>query len=201
MGSFGNQYRFELLIFGITITPFIFLLFSWETSIVESALAVYAYLFTTTIFYFFSVWFAQLDSRKENHKELLPAVKQIRLIWASFIAAVGLVLFIHSIYEHHFNFTRLTGVLISLFLFAGGNFQSRLHPSSAFSGNRRNIDDPNFRKSSRNSARLKFWTGIISTLIFLILPDNQLFIGFFFITVAIFYGLIFRIIKTFTLKP
>lgn len=201
MGSFGKQNWFELLIFGITITPFAFLLFSWESSIVESALTIYVYLFTTTVFYFFSVWFAQLDSRKENYEELLPAVRQIRLIWASFMAAVGLVLFIHSIYEHQFNFTRLTGVLMSLFLFAGGNFQSRLHPSSAFSGNRWDTGNTSFRKSHRNNSRLKFWTGIISTLIFLILPDSQLIIGFFFIAVAIVYGLVFRIINNFILKP
>ncbi len=201
MVYFGRQNWFELLIFGITITPFVFLLFTWKPSIVESVFAVYAYLFTTTIFYFFSVWFAQLDRRKENYEALLPTVRQIRLIWAFFMAAVGLVLFIHSIYEHQFNFTRLTGVLVGLFLFASGNFQSRLHPSSVFLGNERNSSNSTYRKSQRNYAHLKFWTGILATLIFLLVRDNQLFIGFFFIAVAITYGLIFRIVTNFVLKP
>ncbi|MFT6205842.1 MAG: hypothetical protein ACI9V1_003178 [Spirosomataceae bacterium] len=200
MGDSTKQNWFEFLIFGITIAPFLFLWLNWEDSIVNSAIAVYAYLFTTTIFYFFSVWFAQLDSRKENYAELLPGIRQIRIIWASFISIVGLVFFIHSIYEHQFNFTRLTGVIMSLFLFAVGNFQGQLHPSSAFLGNRWHVN-ATFRKSQRNYARLKFWSGLIATIIFLTLADAQLFIGFFFIAVAVIYGLVFRMINDFVLKP
>lgn len=195
-----HQNWFEGLIFGITISPFVFLLFSWHESIAQSAMAIYTYLFTTTIFYFFSVWFAQLDRRKENYDEMAAVTRQIRLIWAIFVAGVGLVLFVHSIYEHDFNFMRLTGVLMSLFLFAGGNFQSRLHPSSAFSSNRWLEDDPKFRKLQRNHARLKFWVGIIATVIFLTLGDDQLVIGYFFIAAAIIYGLVFRMINNFLPK-
>lgn len=195
-----QQNWFEVLIFGITISPFVFLLFSWNTSIAKAAMPIYAYLFTTTIFYFFSVWFSQIDSRKENYATLRSSTRQIRLIWAGFMAGVGLVLFVHSIYEHEFNFMRLTGVLMALFLFAGGNFQGRLHPSSAFSGNRWFAEDKSFRKSQRNHAKLKFWTGIAATIIFLTLPDGQLFIGYFFIAVAIIYGLLFRIIANFLLR-
>ncbi|MDP5140441.1 MAG: hypothetical protein NWP83_08225 [Spirosomaceae bacterium] len=200
MGKSAKQNWFEFLIFGITIAPFIFLWLNWEDSIVNSAKAVYAYLFTTTVFYFFSVWFAQLDSRKENYEELLPGIRQIRLIWASFIAIVGLVLFVHSIYEHQFNFIRLTGVIMSLFLFAVGNFQGRLHPSSAFSSNRWQVNGSTIRKSQRSHARIRFWSGLLATIIFLTLQDAHLFIGFFFITVAVIYGLAFRLINGFSLK-
>lgn len=200
MGNSTKQNWFEFLIFAITITPFVFLWINWEDSIVNSALAVYVYLFTTTIFYFFSVWFAQLDSRKENYEDLLPGIRQIRIIWASFISIVGLVLFVHSIYEHQFNFTRLSGVILSLFLFAVGNFQGRLHPSSAFLTNRWHENNAMLRKSQRNHARLKFWSGLAATIIFLTLPQAHLFIGFFFVTVAIVYGLVFRMIDNFVLK-
>jgi|GEM_PF-1957004 hypothetical protein len=200
MGDSTKQNWFEFLIFGITIAPFLFLWLNWGGSIVNSAIAVYAYLFTTTIFYFFSVWFAQLDSRKENYEELLPGIRQIRIIWASFITIVGLVLFVHSIYEHQFNFTRLTGVIMSLFLFAIGNFQGQLHPSSAFSSNRWHVDNATFHRSQRSHARVKFWSGLAATIIFLTLPNARLFIGFFFITVAVVYGLAFRIINGSILK-
>lgn len=190
---------FELLLVGITISPIVYLLISWDAAIVNAAAAVFIYLFTSSIFYFFSVWFVLLDSRKENQALLWASSKQIRLIWAFFVAAVGWVLFYHTMHQYQLDFLRLTGVLLSLFLFASGNFQGRLHPSSAFSGNRWVLSDAKtkFRKSQRNHARFKFWVGIVATLIFLFVAAEQLIIGYFFVAIAIIYGLLFRMIDDF----
>lgn len=183
---------FEALLFCITISPFVFLAFNWAAKVAQSAVAIYMYLFTSTIFYFFSVWFMLLDSRKENFKELLSPVRQIRLIWAFFIACVGWVLFIHTLANYPIDFVRITGVLLSLFLFASGNFQGKLHSSSAFAGNR--WFDSKFKKLQRNHARLKFWVGIVATYIFLTFQPSLLIVGYVFIVVTMLYGILFRMI-------
>lgn len=193
---------FEAVVVSITLSPLLYLLFWWDNSIINSAAAVFIYLFTSAIFYFFSIWFMQLDSRKENSKILWETTKQIRLIWAFFIAAVGWVLFYHTMHRYELDFLRLTGILLSLFLFASGNFQGRLHPSSAFSGNRWELSQAKtqFRKSQRNHAKFKFWIGIIATGIFLFANTNQLLLGYLFIAIALIYGLLFRMIGNFVQK-
>lgn len=197
---FRHKLNFEILILGIILFPFIYASVFWNTSIIHVAQCLHVYLFVGVLLYFMALWFSILDSKKENFEDLWPVIRRIRMIWAIYSAALGFLLFYHSLNEHVFDHNRLYGVMLALFLFASGNFQANIHSSSAFAGNRWIFDEKQgskFKKSQRFIARLYFWIGLLFTIFFLLLPENLLFLLFILLGVIVFYGILHRLILNF----
>jgi hypothetical protein len=194
---FHHKLNFELLVLGIILFPFIYASMFWNISIIHIAHCFHVYLFVSILIYFMALWFSILDSRKENFEDLWPIIRRIRIIWAVYSAAVGFLLFYHSLNEHLFDHKRLYGVMLALFLFASGNFQANIHSSSAFAGNRWIFDEKQgakFKKSQRFIAKLYFWVGIFFTIFFIVLPENLLYFLFISLGVTVFYGIFHRLI-------
>lgn len=193
---------FEMLIIGVALAPFIYLLISWNPEMLAGQnRVILLYCFATLLFYFLPLIMQYLDSKKQNADFLIRSDKRIRLIWSSYLSALGFILFYYILHypEGDSIPPRYLGVALSLFLFASGNFQSNLHPSSAFAGNgwfSRDFEEKNYRQLQRFTARLFFWVGIIGTVFFLSFTESRLVSwGLVFIGAVIFYGIIIRLIR------
>jgi hypothetical protein len=200
---FKYKLRFEILVLAIIALPFLYTALFWNNKVVQLAHSLNVYLFVTFLLYIMGLNFSILDSKKENFDELWPSIIKIRLIWAIYSSSIGFVLLYHTFNIHVFDHNRLYGVMLSLFLFAIGNFQSNIHSSSAFAINRWIVDPKEsfiFKKTQKFIANLYFWTGIVFTALFMFLPVNFLFFLFVSIGVVIFYGISHRFIKNFSIK-
>ena len=197
---------FEVLLIFIMLSPFVYVGLNWQSDFVER-LESYTYIYLLAILFFYALplFMQYLDSRKPNADFLLRSDKRIRLIWTSYLAALGFILFYYSIFDLENDKTRLLGVTLSLFLFASGNFRQNLHPSSIFAGNGifskeanlNSVDERNNRKIQRFTAKLFFWVGILGTIYFLYFNENVLTSwGLVFVGLLIFYGIAIRLIKS-----
>lgn len=197
---------FEMLLIFIMLSPFVYVGLNWQPDFVEKLESyIYIYLLAILFFYALPLFMQYLDSRKPNADFLLKSDKRIRLIWTSYLAALGFILFYYSIFELENDKTRLLGVTLSLFLFASGNFRQNLHPSSIFAGNGifskevnlNSTDERNNRRIQRFTAKLFFWVGILGTIYFLYFNENVLTSwGLVFVGLLIFYGIALRLIKS-----
>lgn len=193
---------FEMLIVGVVLAPFAYLLFNWNPEMLAGQVRVLIlYSVAALFFYFLPLVMQYLDTQKPNADFLIRSDKRIRLIWSSYLSALGFILFYYLLHysEGESIPPRYLGVALSLFLFASGNFQSNLHPSSAFAGNNwfsRSFEEKNYRKLQRFTARLFFWVGIAGTIFFLSFTESRLVSwGLIFIGAVIFYGIIIRLIR------
>ena len=193
---------FETLIIGVVLAPFAYLLFSWNPEMLAGQVRVLIlYSVAALFFYFLPLVMQYLDTQKPNADFLIRSDKRIRLIWSSYLSALGFILFYYLLHysEGESIPPRYLGVALSLFLFASGNFQSNLHPSSAFAGNNwfsRSFEEKNYRQLQRFTARLFFWVGIAGTVFFLSFTESRLVSwGLIFIGAVIFYGIIIRLIR------
>ncbi|RFS13760.1 hypothetical protein [Emticicia sp. C21] len=193
---------FEMLIIGVALAPFIYLFISWNPEkLVGQTRVILLYCVATLLFYFLPLLMQYLDSQKPNAEFLIRSDKRIRLIWSSYLAALGFILFYYILHysEGESIPPRYLGVALSLFLFASGNFQSNLHPSSAFAGNNwfsKGFQEKSYRQLQRFTARLFFWVGIAGTVFFLAFTESQLVSwGLIFIGAVIFYGIVIRLIR------
>ena len=193
---------FELLIISIVLAPFCYLFANWnDTVLIQQARGIFFYCIATLFFYGLPLVMQYLDSKKPNADFLLRSDTRIRIIWSSYLSALGFILFYYVLhyFEGQILPARYLGVALSLFLFASGNFQSNLHPSSAFAGNgwfNKDIEERNYRQLQRFTARLFFWVGIMGTVFFLYFTENLLVSwGLVFIGAVIFYGIIIRLIR------
>lgn len=201
-----KYFAFEVLLILIMLSPFVYVGLNWQPDFVER-LESYTYIYILAILFFYALplFMQYLDSRKPNADFLLRSDKRIRLIWTSYLAALGFILFYYSIFDLENDKTRLLGVTLSLFLFASGNFRQNLHPSSIFAGNGmfskevslNATDERNNRKIQRFTAKLFFWVGILGTIYFLYFNENTLTSwGLIFVGLLIFYGIAIRLIKS-----
>lgn len=193
---------FEMLIIGVALAPFFYLLINWNAEILAGQTRVILlYGLATVLFYLLPLAMQYLDSKKPNADFLIRSDKRIRLIWSSYLSALGFILFYYILHYSEGDSIppRYLGVALSLFLFASGNFQSNLHPSSAFAGNNwfsRSFEEKNYRQLQRFTARLFFWVGIAGTVFFLSFTESRLVSwGLVFIGAVIFYGIIIRLIR------
>lgn len=193
---------FELLIIGVALAPFIYLFASWNPEMLAGQTrSILLYSCAALLFYFLPLLMQYLDTKKPNADFLIRSDKRIRLIWSSYLSALGFILFYYLLHysEGESIPPRYLGVALSLFLFASGNFQSNLHPSSAFAGNNwftKGFQEKNYRKLQRFTARLFFWVGIAGTVFFLYFTESRLVSwGLVFIGAVIFYGIIIRLIR------
>lgn len=193
---------FELLIIGVALAPFIYLFASWNPEMLAGQTrSIILYSSAALLFYFLPLLMQYLDTKKPNADFLIRSDKRIRLIWSSYLSALGFILFYYLLHysEGESIPPRYLGVALSLFLFASGNFQSNLHPSSAFAGNNwftKGFQEKNYRKLQRFTARLFFWVGIAGTVFFLYFTESRLVSwGLVFIGAVIFYGIIIRLIR------
>ncbi|WP_337044797.1 hypothetical protein [Emticicia sp. 17c] len=198
---------FEMLIIGIVLAPFIYLLISWNPDVIAvQSRSVLLYAISAVFFYFLPLVMQYLDSQKPNADFLIRSDKRIRIIWSSYLSALGFILFYYILHysEGESIPPRYLGVALSLFLFASGNFQSNLHPSSAFAGNNwfsKGFQEKSYRQLQRFSARLFFWVGIAGTIFFLCFTESRLVSwGLIFIGAVIFYGIIIRLIRNVVAK-
>jgi hypothetical protein len=170
---------FELCIIAIILSPFAYLGVSWreETKIFFEN-SIYLYGIAVSFFYTFPLLMQYLDSRKPNAAFLLRSDKRIRLIWSSYLAALGFILFYYLLNDLENDKPRLMGVALSLFLFASGNFRQNIHPTSIFAGsglfNLKPFEERNNRQIQRFTAKLFFWVGIAGTIFFLYFKQNTL---------------------------
>ncbi|UTA69908.1 hypothetical protein [Emticicia sp. 21SJ11W-3] len=193
---------FEMLIIGIVLAPFAYLLASWNHAILDAQIRILVlYGLAALFFYFLPLVMQYLDSQKPNADFLIRSDKRIRLIWSSYLSALGFILFYYVLHDSEGESIppRYLGVALSLFLFASGNFQSNLHPSSAFAGNNwftKSFEEKNYRQLQRFTARLFFWVGIAGTAFFLYFTESKLVSwGLIFIGAVIFYGIVIRLIR------
>ncbi len=196
---------FELLILAIMILPFAYIYLYWQPkfSLIHQN-KLYFYTIAVLFFYFFPLLMQYLDSRKPNAELLVRSAKRIRLIWSAYLSALGLILFYYLLNEYEYDKPRLLGVVLSLFLFASGNFRQNIHPSSIFAGNGifsnkailQAAEERNNRKNQRFMAKLFFWVGIVGTVFFLSFKESTLTSwGLIFIGMVIFYGIAIRLIR------
>jgi hypothetical protein len=195
---------FELCIIAIVLSPFGYLGVRWqENSAINFENSIYLYGIAAFFFYIFPLLMQYIDSRKPNAELLVRSDKRIRLIWSSYLASLGFILFYYLLNDLENDKSRLMGVALSLFLFASGNFRQNIHPTSIFAGNGWFLNDKNqhleerkSRQTQRFTARLFFWVGIIGTAYFLYFNQNTLTTwGLVFVCLVIFYGIIIRLIR------
>ncbi len=191
---------FELLIIVILLSPFAYLFQHWQPDVfAQNFNSFLLYCFFVIVFYFIPLFFQKIDKQKPNAVFLLRNGKHIRLIWTAYLAALGFILFYYSLHHLAEERNRFLGIALSLFLFASGNFQQNLHPSSAFSGNGwliKTINEKNYRASQRFTARLFFWVGIIGTIFFLNIKEKMATTwGLIFVGMVVFYGIFFRLVR------
>ena len=197
---------FELLILAIALSPFLYIGFNFEPKLYDLHRGKF-YLYTLALFFFYilPLFMQYLDSKKPNADFLLKTDKRIRLIWSSYLAALGLILFYFTLNELENDKPRLLGVALSLFLFASGNFRQNIHPTSIFAGNgifskeenSQLVEERNNRKIQRFTAKLFFWVGILGTIFFLYFNENSLTSwGLVFVGMVIFYGIAIRLIRS-----
>ncbi|CAH0995417.1 hypothetical protein EMA8858_01538 [Emticicia aquatica] len=197
---------FELLNLIIVLTPFIYLGINWQPNfLITHKSNLYLYGLALIFFYLLPFFMQYLDSKKPNADFLLRSDKRIRLIWSSYLAALGIILFYYSIFDLDNDKPRFLGVALSLFLFASGNFRQNLHPSSIFANNSftkkseslQPKDEKSKRKIQRFTAKLFFWVGICGTIFFLYFNENSLTSwGLIFVGMVIFYGVTIRLIRS-----
>lgn len=199
---------FELCIIAIILSPFAYLGASWrEETKINLENSIYLYGIAVSFFYVFPVLMQYLDSRKPNSEFLLRSDKRIRLIWSSYLAALGFILFYYLLNDLENDKPRLMGVALSLFLFASGNFRQNIHPTSIFAGNtwflhnKAPFEESKSRQIQRFTARLFFWVGIVGTIFFLYFKQNTLTsLGLIFVCLVIFYGIVIRLIRNVVAK-
>ncbi len=199
---------FELCIIAIMLSPFAYLGISWhEETKINLENSIYLYGIAVSFFYIFPLLMQYLDSRKPNAEFLLRSDKRIRLIWSSYLAALGFILFYYLLNDLENDKPRLMGVALSLFLFASGNFRQNLHPTSIFAGSnfkgkmQQSFEERNLRQIQRVNSRLFFWVGIVGTIFFLYFKQNTLTSwGLIFVCLVIFYGILIRLIRNVVAK-
>ena len=193
---------FELALVVIVLTPFAYVGINWtETSGVILQNSTYLYAIAVFFFYVFPLIMQYLDSQKPNAAFLVKSDKRIRLIWSSYLASLGFILFYYLLNDLENDQPRLIGVALSLFLFASGNFRQNLHPTSIFAGNhlkdKAQFEERKTRQIQRFTAKLFFWVGILGTLFFLYFNQNTLTTwGLIFVCLVIFYGVVIRLIRS-----
>ncbi|WP_394990606.1 hypothetical protein, partial [Emticicia sp.] len=172
---------FELCIIAIILSPFVYLGIYWsEETKLNLQNSIYIYTVAVSFFYIFPLLMQYLDSQKPNAELLIRSDKRIRLIWSSYLAALGIILFYYLLNDLENDQPRLMGVALSLFLFASGNFRQNIHPTSIFAGNnfkdktQQNYEERNLRQIQRINSRLFFWVGIVGTIFFLYFNQNTL---------------------------
>ncbi len=85
---------FEMLIIGIVLAPFAYLLFSWNPEMLAGQIRVLLlYSVAALLFYFLPLVMQYLDTQKPNADFLIRSDKRIRLIWSSYLSALGFILF------------------------------------------------------------------------------------------------------------
>ncbi len=199
---------FELSILTIVLSPFAYLLINLgQKSEVYIQNSIYLYGIAVSFFYIFPLLMQYLDSKKPNAEFLLRSDKRIRLIWSSYLAALGFILFYYLLNDLENDKPRLMGVALSLFLFASGNFRQNIHPTSIFAGNgwflhnKAPFEESKSRQIQRFTARLFFWVGIVGTVFFLYFKQNTLTSwGLIFVCLVIFYGIVIRLIRNVVAK-
>lgn len=192
--------NFEILIIAILLAPFVYLFQNWQPELFAQNFSSFmVYCVAVIIFYFLPLFFQQLDAKRINADVLVRSGKKIRLIWTSYLSVLGFILFYYSFNNLSEERIRFLGVALSLFLFASGNFQQNLHPTSAFAGNGWLLKNPNektYRASQRFTSKLFFWVGIAGTIFFISNWNPLLNMwGLIFIGIVIFYGILMRMIK------
>lgn len=199
---------FELCIIAIILSPFVYLGIYWsEETKLNLQNSIYIYTVAVSFFYIFPLLMQYLDSQKPNAELLIRSDKRIRLIWSSYLAALGIILFYYLLNDLENDQPRLMGVALSLFLFASGNFRQNIHPTSIFAGNnfkdktQQNYEERNLRQIQRINSRLFFWVGIVGTIFFLYFNQNTLTTwGLIFVCLVIFYGIVIRLIRNVVAK-
>ncbi len=199
---------FELCILAIILSPFVYLGIYWsEETRVNLQNSSYLYIGAVSFFYIFPLLMQYLDSRKPNAELLIRSDKRIRLIWSSYLAALGFILFYYLLNDLENDQPRLMGVALSLFLFASGNFRQNIHPTSIFAGSnfkdktQQAHEERNLRQIQRINSRLFFWVGIAGTIFFLCFNQNTLTTwGLIFVCLVIFYGIVIRLIRNLVSK-
>lgn len=199
---------FELSIIAIILSPFAYLSICWREEIkIYLENSIYIYGIAVIFFYILPLLMQYLDSRKPNAKFLIRGDKRIRLIWSSYLAALGFILFYYLLNDLENDQTHLMGVALSLFLFASGNFRQNIHPTSIFAGSnfkdktQQEYEERNLRQIQRINSRLFFWVGIAGTIFFLYFNQNTLTTwGLIFVCLVIFYGIMIRLIKNIMTK-
>lgn len=199
---------FELSIIAIILSPFVYLGIYWsEETKINLGNSIHLYGIALIFFYIFPLLMQYLDSRKPNAELLIRSDKRIRLIWSSYLAALGFILFYYLLNDLEKDQTRLMGVALSLFLFASGNFRQNIHPTSIFAGSnfkdkkQQAYEERNLRQIQRINSRLFFWVGITGTIFFLYFNQNTLTTwGLIFVCLVIFYGIVIRLIRNVVAK-
>lgn len=199
---------FELCILAIILSPFVYLGIYWsEETRLNLQNSSYLYIVAVSFFYIFPLLMQYLDSKKPNAELLIRSDKRIRLIWSSYLAALGFILFYYLLNDLENDKPRLMGVALSLFLFASGNFRQNIHPTSIFAGSnfkdksQQAYEERNLRQIQRINSRLFFWVGIAGTIFFLYFNQNTLTTwGLIFVCLVIFYGIIIRLIRNVVAK-
>ncbi len=199
---------FELFIIAIVLSPFAYLGFYWDENMkIISQNSTYLYGVSAFFFYLFPLLMQFLDSKKANAELLVRSDKRIRLIWSSYLAALGFILFYYLLNDLENDKPRLMGVALSLFLFASGNFRQNLHPTSIFAGSnfdnktQQACEERSLRQIQRFNARFFFWIGIAGTVFFLYFKQNTLTTwGLIFVCLVIFYGIVIRLIRNIVAK-
>lgn len=194
---------FELCIIAIILSPFAYLSINWnDETRLNLQNSIYLYGISISFFYIFPLLMQYLDSRKPNAELLIRSDKRIRLIWSSYLAALGFILFYYLLNNLENDQPRLMGVALSLFLFASGNFRQNIHPTSIFAGSnfkdktQQAFEERNLRQIQRFNARFFFWVGIAGTIFFLYFNQKNLTTwGLIFVCLVIFYGIIIRLIR------
>ena len=199
---------FELCIIAIILSPLTYLSICWrEETEINLENSIYLYGIAVSFFYILPLLMQYLDSKKPNAELLIRSDKRIRLIWSSYLAALGFILFYYLLNDLENDQTRLMGVALSLFLFASGNFRRNIHPSSIFAGSnfkdttQQAYEERNLRQIQRINSRLFFWVGIAGTIFFLYFNQNTLTTwGLIFVCLVIFYGIVIRLIRNVVAK-
>lgn len=194
---------FELCIIAIILSPFAYISLNWSEEVkLNIQNSIYLYGISASFFYVFPLLMQYLDSRKPNAELLIRSDKRIRLIWSSYLAALGFILFYYLLNNLENDQPRLMGVALSLFLFASGNFRQNIHPTSIFAGTnfkdkaQQDFEERNLRQIQRFNARFFFWVGIIGTIFFMYFNQKNLTTwGLIFVCLVIFYGIIIRLIR------
>lgn len=189
-----NPIRQEILIIGIVLAPFVYMLLVWDqipaqlpirwntAGEVDATAPWFFWPLVNMGFYFLLLIIPQIDPRKKNYEFFHTTYYKLRLILGLFFSTI-LALIITSSLGFAINLNRLVLIGVILLLITLGNYMTTLRPNW-FIGIRvpwTLESDTVWRKTHQLGGKLWFWMGLVLLILSFFLSNewlSKLIVGF-----------------------